>query len=380
MRIAPRTLLCATATRTFGSGGETGFEELRGLCLATGDQRSLAIAMSGHAMHQFFNSRMPEAAQAGAELVLLLESIGDPILTLALLPTAMAVISESGAMTEVLRLADRGTELAGGDVTKGKMLTGSPLSLIVALRGMARCYSGLAGWRDDFDQAVAMSRAAEPITRSAALYYTYVAAIVNGVLLPTDFVLREAEEALTLAEQSAGNVDVGQGRQYLGIVLVRMGGSSRARGFQLLNEVRVMAVAKRYTDNVAPLVDIHVGEDKIRTGDTAGALALVRPAADELFQTGDCFWHGYSTNVLVDALLQRGNPADLQDAQLAVERLGESPVEPENVVHNMWVLRVQALLARAQGDSVYGELRDRYRQRATELAFEGHAAMAAAMP
>ena len=61
-------------------------------------------------------------------------------------------------MSEVLRLAERGIELAGGDSTKGKMMTGSPLTLIVALRGMARCCLGIAGWKDDFERAASMGR------------------------------------------------------------------------------------------------------------------------------------------------------------------------------------------------------------------------------
>jgi adenylate cyclase len=43
MRIAPRTLLCATAFRMGGSGADTGFEELRELCTAADDRQSLAI-------------------------------------------------------------------------------------------------------------------------------------------------------------------------------------------------------------------------------------------------------------------------------------------------------------------------------------------------
>ena len=43
MQIAPRTLLCASAFRVGGSGAETGFDELRELCEAAGDKRSLAI-------------------------------------------------------------------------------------------------------------------------------------------------------------------------------------------------------------------------------------------------------------------------------------------------------------------------------------------------
>ena len=218
---------------------------------------------------------MTEASQTGTELVRLLESIGDPTLTLALMTTALAVKSEGGEMSEVLRLAERGIELAGGDATKGKMMTGSPLTLIEAMRGMARCYLGNAGWKNDFERAVAMGRTAEPITRSAAMYYTYIVGNYEWGTPSRGAILREAEEALAVAEQSGGNVDLGQGRQYLGIILVHMGGSSRARGFQLLDQVRAMAVEKRYIDSVAPLVDIHVAarEDqdrRLRWRDLAG--------------------------------------------------------------------------------------------------------------
>jgi hypothetical protein len=44
------------------------------------------------------------------------------------------------------------------------------------------------------------------------------------------------------------------------------------------------------------------------------------------------------------------------------------------------VLRLRALLARAQGDEVsYRELKNRYREMATSLGFDGHVAMAEAM-
>src|SRR5258705_13043463 len=47
MRIAPRTFLCATASRLGGVSVETGYTELRDLCTASGDQRSLAVGMIG---------------------------------------------------------------------------------------------------------------------------------------------------------------------------------------------------------------------------------------------------------------------------------------------------------------------------------------------
>ena len=47
MRIAPRTMLCATAWRVHDHAAEDRFDELRQLCAAAGDKASLAIGMAG---------------------------------------------------------------------------------------------------------------------------------------------------------------------------------------------------------------------------------------------------------------------------------------------------------------------------------------------
>jgi len=50
-------------------------------------------------------------------------------------------------------------------------------------------------------------------------------------------------------------------------------------------------------------------------------------------------------------------------------------------IREIWLLRLRALLAQARGDAVaYADLRDRYRDMATTLGFEGHMAWAEAMP
>ena len=166
MRIAPRTLLCATATRVGGSGAETGFEELRDLCIAAGDQRSLAIATAGRVLEQYFNCSHAEASQTATELVRLLESIGDPTLTLALMTTALSVKQETGEMSEVLRLAERGIELAGGDATKGRFDDG-----LAADPRRSRCgaWHG-AAWESRDGRTTSSGRSrwpatCEPITR-----------------------------------------------------------------------------------------------------------------------------------------------------------------------------------------------------------------------
>jgi hypothetical protein len=51
------------------------------------------------------------------------------------------------------------------------------------------------------------------------------------------------------------------------------------------------------------------------------------------------------------------------------------------VSRDIWLLRLRALLARAHGDAaVYNQLRDRCRDMAKTLGFEGHIAWAEEMP
>ena len=165
MRIAPRTLLCGTAWRVGGSIADTGFDELRELCTAAGDQVSLAIGMAGLVMAHMFHNQRRESSRLATELARLLESIGDPTLTVALLCAAIIAKHETGEMAEVLRLAQRVIDLADGDPAKGNLLIGSPLAVALALRGAARMYLGIPGWRDDFDQSIAMARTFDPTTR-----------------------------------------------------------------------------------------------------------------------------------------------------------------------------------------------------------------------
>ncbi len=83
--------LCATGFRVSGSGFAAGFDELRDLCLAAGDKRSLAIAMSGPLMELSFDACRREASALADEQVRLLDAIDDPTLTLALISAAISV-------------------------------------------------------------------------------------------------------------------------------------------------------------------------------------------------------------------------------------------------------------------------------------------------
>ncbi len=108
MRIAPRTMLCGIAWRVHVNVAGDRFDELRELCTAAGDKASLAIGMAGLVMDHAYQDRMREASQLASEAMALIESIGDPTLTVGLsLPPIYAKI-ESGEWCDVLRWSQTG--------------------------------------------------------------------------------------------------------------------------------------------------------------------------------------------------------------------------------------------------------------------------------
>ena len=69
------------------------------------------------------------------------------------------------------------------------------------------------------------------------------------------------------------------------------------------------------------------------------------------------------------------------EAEAAIDRLATAPADEGLVMRDIWLLRLRALLARAQSDeTAYRDYRDRYRDMATSLGFEGHMKWAEAMP
>ena len=112
------------------------------------------------------------------------------------------------------------------------------------------------------------------------------------------------------------------------------------------------------------------------------AIPLMRAAVDHLFREGQLLvWGIPATGVLVETLLDRGADGDVAEAEAAIERLAAAPADEGLVMREIWLLRLRALLARAHGDAAaYAQFRDRYRDMAKTLGFEGHIAWAEAMP
>ncbi len=383
MRIAPRTLLCATAFRMGGSGADTGFEELRELCTAAADRQSLAIGMVGLLTWQTMKAHRREASELADELVQLLEAIGDPTLTVALAYAAMLAKHETAEMADVLRLAQLAIDLAEGDPTKGSLIFESPLTVVTTMRGLARWCLGIAGWKDDFDQAIATARAVlnDAGSLGGVMWFTYVYAIAYGVLLPDVTALRDTAEFLAIAEQSGDDLALDLARGVHGLALAYQDGPARERGFELLAKVRERAANNLFTMTNLPIADVHIAREKARTGDIGGAIELARTVVEDLFHSGGSIWTALATSVLVEALLQRAGDGDLDEAESAIDQLAGAPTDPGLVLHEISLLRLRALLARARGDeAAYRDHRDRYRATATSLGFEGHMRWAEAMP
>jgi hypothetical protein len=105
-------------------------------------------------------------------------------------------------------------------------------------------------------------------------------------------------------------------------------------------------------------------------------------ALDQLIREAQLLsWGIPATGVLVETLLDRGADGDAAEAEAAIEQLAAAPAEEGLVIREIWLLRLRAHLARARGDETgYRDFRDRYRDMAKTLGFEGHIAWAEAMP
>ena len=385
MRIAPRTMLCATDYQDRATHETRGrFEELRELCSAAGDKVSLAIAMSGMAAELLYTGRSREGSRLASEQMALLESIGDPTLTMALALIGFCNWCDAGEFGEILRWSQTVIDLAAGDPTKGAGFgVGSPLAVALAFRGIARWWLGRPGWRQDLHDAVAMARRSNhPRTLAGVLAWTYGLSIYFGVLRADDSTVRASEEAVQTAEATSDDVALLVAEYGLvAALLYRDAAADRHRGLELMVQARDISLRKQVGLQALPVVELWVARERARRGERDAAIAVMRQAVDELHQAARPFYGVWGTGILVETLLERGAEGDVAEAQQAIDRLANLPATEGWVVRDITLLRLRALLARARGDeAAYRDFRDRYRDMATSLGFEGHMRWAEAMP
>lgn len=379
MRIAPRTLLCGSGWR--GDYPETSrrFKELRELCALAGDKSSLAIGMTGLLGDHYRHGRLPDASRYANEQMALIDSISDPTLNVMLSGIACVIKRETAHLGDVLRWSDQVIQNAGGDPTAGNTFVGSPLGIAFAQRGLARWALGRPGSLDDFDRAVAISRAADPVSYAMVINTKYTPAIAAGVLVADDAALTEIHEALRVSERSSDDVALGLTRTTLGVALVhRESPDERARGLDVLERLCDMCTDERYYLSVLHFGQVFIALEKARLGDSEGALKLLRSSTDHMRRVGHLLAFAPATGILVRVLLDRG---DVSGAAEAIDRLASAPFDPEFRPLDVWLLRLRALLAQAHGDqSNYRDYRQRYHAMATALDYRGHIKWAQALP
>ena len=382
MRIAPRTMLCGTAWRAHMNVAGARFDELRELCTAAGDKASLAIAMAGLVMDHTYHARLREASRLASEAMALVESVGDPNLTVGVSVPVIYAKIESAEWSDVLRWSQTVIDLADDDPSKGNLLMGSPLAVAYTTRAIARCCMGRPGWRDDQRQGLAMARSVDPVSYAAVVSFVYVVGIPNGVVRSDDSAICEIEDNLRIAERSGDDLALANAQVALGIALVhRETAAERDRGQQLLAEVGDVFVRREHNLADLPIVEVYLARERARRGDRDEAITLMRATVDHLFREGRLLvWGVAATGVLVETLLNHGAESGMVESEAAIERLAAAPVDGGFVMREITLLRLRALMTRARGDDVaYRDLVSRYRAMAESLGFEGHIAWAEAM-
>jgi hypothetical protein len=379
MRIAPRTMLCATDYQSRAVQESRGhFAELRELCTAAGDKVSLAIGMTALATELVYTGRTREGSRLAFEQMALLESIGDPTLTIGLAVIALTIWGIAGEFDEILRRSQTVIDLAAGDPAKGAGFGfGSPLAAALAWRGVARWWLGRPGWRQDHHDAVAMARNSDPTTLACVVAWTYGLEIQYGVLRADDSAVRASEEAMQTAEGTSNDVALSMAKYTLGVTLLnRDATADRRRGLEPM--VQAHDMWRESVPYLVPVTELWAARERARHGDRDAAIAVMRQAVDELHQPGSTYGV-WGTGVLAEALLERGAEGDLAEAQEVIDRLANLWADQGWAMRDITLLRLRALLARARGDVAYRDLVSRYREMADSLGFEGHIAWAEAM-
>jgi hypothetical protein len=339
--------------------------------------------MAGLVVDHVYKGRVREASQLASEAMVLIDSVGDPTLTVGLsFPLVYAKV-HSAEWCDMLRWSQRVIDMADGDPSKGNFIIGSPLAFALTARGLARYCLGRPGWRDDQRHGLAMSRSADPLTYARAVTFVYFPGIQTGALRPDDRAVREIEDALQIAERSGDDLALALARLTLGVALVhRPTAAERDCGQKLLAEVSEVFLRRGHHLSELTIVEVYRAREKARRGDRDDAIPLMRAAVDHLVRAGQLLALGVpATGVLVETLLDRGTEDDVAEAQAAIERLAAAPADESLVMRDIWLLRLRALLAGAHGDEAsYRDYRDRYRDMAKTLGFEGHIAWAEEMP
>ncbi|BBX27199.1 ATP-binding protein [Mycolicibacterium alvei] len=381
MRIAPRTMLCATdfqATSAHETSGR--FDELRELCATAGDKVSLAIGMTGLATELVYSGRSREGAQLVTEQMALLESIGDPNLTMALAVIAFVNWADACQFDKVLQWSQSVIDLADGDPIKGAGYgVGSPLAHALAVRSVARWWLGRPGWRQDIDDALAMARDNDLTTIGFVILWTYGVGIVYGVLRADDRAVHACERAVQTIQAASNDHALGCAvLAWAGALVFRDTAADRERGLEIV--VQFGDMVREHAPFLGPVVELLTARGRAGCGDRDAAIPGMRRAVSELYQSDRLTYDAWGSVLLAEELIERGRTEDLDEAQRVINRLTHRYSGRDWALVEVSLLRLHTLLARAHRDDVaFQDFVTRYRAMAETYGFERHVDSARAL-
>ncbi|BBY92258.1 cyclase [Mycobacterium gallinarum] len=381
MRITPRAALCGTDWKIHADPSSR-FDELRQLCALADDKTSLAIAMMGPMAERSQHGDPHGASRWASEQIALLDSIGEPSLTAQAGFGAMGIKSQVAEHKEVIRWAQTTIDWADGDATKGNLIVGSPLAVALALRGAARSWFGLPGWRDDLDAGLAYAKeVGEPLTLAVTMSFKYGSGVYTGALRADRLAVCAGEEVLGVVQSSGNDYAIAMVKWQLGSLLFRRDtAAERDRGLDLVRQARQLSEKQRFLGSELSVMDLFFGLHLVRNGDLDTGIQLLRKSVSDMIIGGQVAYYIPAGCMFVETLIEQGTGHDLAEAGAMIDTLHAAPADG-SAVRDVWLLRLHALMARARGDDdLYAALRNRYRDMATSLGFEGHIDWAEAMP
>jgi adenylate cyclase len=376
MCIAPRTLICGNMWKRFHHDISSRFLELQDLCTQAGDKASLAVGMAGMTIDHVLQGRVREASRLASEYMTIVESIDDPALTIALSFAGIVAKHETGETAEALRWTQAVIDLAVEDHDRGNIIFESPRATALAWRGTARFRTGVPGWREDYEEAIAIAQSrSDTLSLVAILTYKY-AGLPRGVFLATDSVLREIEAVMTPVQRSSDDLGLVFLRLTLAVALIH-NGAERTRGYKGMRSLRETCIKETYALNMLPVIDSYLALERAEFGEVDDAVRRWGAIVDEMESDGRLSNIDIPLMFMVEQLLELG---ECDRAEHELKRLESLADDREWDSRAIGALRLRVLLTRARGDETeYRELRERYRAMADQLGFEAHMAWAQQM-
>ena len=199
-----------------------------------------------------------------SEHIALLESIGDPTLTVGLLVHGAGRQGwMTGEMAEVSAVGATGHRPG-----RRRPHQGRPASSDRRWRRRLTCrgVGAMVAWASRLEgrlrQASPWRDASTPCSRRALIVYEYALGIPNGALLPDASPCATPPKRWQIAERSGDDLALDLARYARGIALVHQDGPERDEGLELLAQVRDAAVQQRFTLPIVPVIDIHFAKEK----------------------------------------------------------------------------------------------------------------------